>query len=84
MYQMENGTSPRTFEKETSALADRHVPVDLPALEWDRLEADLKGLYRDQLDLVLRLVEQMKITNEEDKKARNSNRHREDSKQSSM
>ena len=48
----------------TNVFAVNHSRVD-----WEKLKADLEGLSKHQVDLVLRLIEQMKTYNESQGKA---------------
>ncbi len=41
-------------------------PIRKSSTDWDKVKADLEELSKPQLDLVLRLIEQMKTVNKAD------------------
>ena len=42
------------------------LPMHKSPTDWDKVKADLKGLSKPQLDLVLQLIEKMKTVNKAD------------------
>ncbi len=53
------------FKKTAAILSKDILPSHKSPQDWDKAKADLEGLSKTQLDLVLRLIEQMKRVNKE-------------------
>ena len=50
--------------KKTAEILNRDVlSLNKSPTDWDKVKTDLEGLSKPQLDLVLRLIEQMKAVN---------------------
>ncbi len=55
--------------KKTAEVLNKNLfPTHKAPTDWEKLKADLEGLYPAQLKLVLNLVRKMKKVNKEDKK----------------
>ena len=55
--------------KKTAEILNKDLlSVHKSPTDWDKVKADLEGLSKPQLDLVLRLIEQMKTVNKADAK----------------
>ena len=55
--------------KKTSEILNKDLlPIRKSSTDWDKVKADLEELSKPQLDLVLRLIEQMKTVNKADPK----------------
>ncbi len=53
--------------KKTAEILNKDlVPIHKSPVNWDKVKADLEGLSKPQLDLVLKLIEKMKTVNKED------------------
>ena len=53
--------------KKTSEILNKDLsPIRKSSTDWDKVKADLEELSKPQLDLVLRLIEQMKTVNKAD------------------
>ena len=70
MYKPTNTPVPNQFER---WLVCPYGNGD-PAIDWEKLKADLEGLHMDHLKQVLRLVELMMTVKEEDEQLLNSHR----------
>ena len=53
------------LKKAAQILSKDILPSHKSRQDWDKVKADLEGLSKTQLDLVLRLIEQMKRVNKE-------------------
>ena len=50
--------------KKTAEILNKDLlPIHKSPTDWDKVKADLEGLSKPQLDLVFRLIEQMKTVN---------------------
>ena len=56
----------RILKKTAEILNKDLLPIHKSPTDWDKVKADLKGLSKPQLDLVLRLIEQMKTVSKAD------------------
>ena len=56
------------LNKTTKVLNKGLSPVHKSSTDWDKLKVDLEELSKPQLDLVLRLIGQMKTLNKADRK----------------
>ena len=56
----------RILKKTAEILNKDLLPIHKSPTDWDKVKADLEGLSKPQLDLVLRLIEQMKTVNKAD------------------
>ncbi len=53
--------------KKTAEILNKDLlPIHKSTTDWDKVKADLEGLSKPQLDLVLRLIKQMKKVNKAD------------------
>ena len=53
--------------KKTSEILNKDLsPIRKSSTDWDKVKADLDELSKPQLDLVLRLIEQMRAVNKAD------------------
>ncbi len=70
-----NGIFPDFFGKVSQILNKEIFRMNRLAIDWEKLKVDLEGLSKSQLDLVLRLIEQMKTLNKADLKEAESSRN---------
>ena len=63
------------LNKTTKVLNKGLSPVHKSSTDWDKLKVDLEELSKPQLDLVLRLIGQMKTVNKADPKNANPSRN---------
>ncbi len=56
----------RILKKTAEILNKDLLPIHKSPTDWDKVKADLKGLSKPQLDLVLRLIGQMKTVSKAD------------------
>ena len=70
-----NGKFPVVFRKASQILNKELFSANDSAIDWEKLKADLEGLSKPQLDLVLRLIEKMKTVNQADEKEANPSRN---------
>lgn len=62
--------------KKTAKILNKDLsPIRKSSTDWDKVKADLEELSKPQLDLVLRLIEQMKTVNKADPKNANTSRN---------
>jgi hypothetical protein len=70
-----NGKFPAVFRKASQILNKEIFLVNNSPIDWEKLKVDLERLSKPQLDLVVRLIENMKIVNQADKKEANPSRN---------
>ena len=70
-----NGKFPVVFRKVSQILNKELFSANDSTIDWEKLKADLEGLSKPQLDLVLRLIEKMKTVNQADEKEANPSRN---------
>ncbi len=71
----ENRFLPSVFKKTSGIIKNGYLSMT-SSIPWEELKVDLEGLSKEQLKLILRLVEQMKAVNKADGKAGNLNRRK--------